>query len=204
MNPKIDAYLKRAKAWREEMVELRRIVLGFELTEELKWGKPCYSFDGRNVVLIVPFKNYCTLMFGKGALLKDAHGILVKPGEHTQATRQIRLTSVRQIHDMEPILKAYIQEALDAEKAGLDVNFKAITEIVYVEELQRRLDESPRLKAAFEALTPGRRRGYNLYFSEAKQSKTRAARIEKCEQQILDGKGLHDEYVHSQKKVSKR
>lgn len=199
MNPKIDAYLSRAKKWREEMGKLRSVLLDFPLDEELKWGKPCYAFQESNIVIIQPFKDYCALMFCKGALLKDAKGILVKPGENTQAGRQIRFANVRDIVRMEPVLKAYIQEAIAAEKAGLKVEFKAITELVYPEEFQKELDENPALKAAFEALTPGRQRAYNMYFSAPKQSKTRVARIEKCAPQILNGKGLNDDYLSTRK-----
>src|ERR1700719_1155914 len=158
MNPKVDGYLRSAKKWREEMATLRRYILDCQLTEELKWGKPCYTFQKSNIVLIVGFKEYCALIFCKGALLKDADGILIKPGENTQAGRQIRFTKVREIVEMEPILKAYIYEAIEVEKAGLEVNFKAITELIHPEEFQKKLDENPGLKAAFEALTPGRQR----------------------------------------------
>src|ERR1700724_342121 len=192
MNPKVDVYLSKAKKWQEELEKLRMIILDCQLTEELRWGKPCYTFQKSNIVLIIGFKEYCALLFCKGALLNDADGILIKPGENTQAGRQIRFTNVREIVEMEPILKAYIHEAIEAEKAGLEVNFKAITELIYPEEFQKKLAENAGLKAAFEALTPGRRRAYNLYFSAPKQSKTRESRIEKCMQQILDGKGLND------------
>jgi uncharacterized protein YdeI (YjbR/CyaY-like superfamily) len=192
MNPKVDAYLSKAKKWQQEMTKLRMIILDCQLTEELKWGKPCYIYQKSNIVLIVGFKEYCALIFCKGALLKDASSILIKPGENTQAGRQIRFTNVREIVEMEPILRAYICEAIEAQKAGLEVNFKAITELIYPDELQKKLEENPRLKAAFEALTPGRQRAYNLYFSAPKQSKTRESRIEKCRQRILNGKGLND------------
>jgi uncharacterized protein YdeI (YjbR/CyaY-like superfamily) len=192
MNPKVDAYLSKAKKWQKEMTKLRMIILDCQLTEELKWGKPCYIFQKSNIVLIVGFKEYCALIFCKGALLNDANGILIKPGENTQAGRQIRFTNVREIVEMEPILKAYIHEAIEAEKAGLEVNFKAITELTYPEEFQKKLAKNAGLKAAFEALTPGRRRAYNLYFSAPKQSKTRESRVEKCRQRILNGKGLND------------
>ena len=195
MNPKVDEYLSKAKKWQQEMEKLRTIILDCQLTEESKWGKPCYTFQKSNIVLIVGFKEYCSLIFCKGALLNDANGILIKPGENTQAGRQIRFTNVREIAEMEPILKAYIYEAIEGEKAGLKVNFKAITELIYPEEFQKKLTENPALKAAFEALTPGRQRAYNLYFSAPKQSKTRVSRVEKCMQRILDGKGLDDEYI---------
>src|SRR6266403_4402612 len=191
MNPKVDGFLAKAKKWQEEMKKLRTISLACGLTEELKWGKPCYTFQQSNIVIIQGFKEYCALLFCKGALLNDPNGILIKPGENTQAARQIRFTNVREIVEMEPILKAYIYEAIEVEKAGLKVDYKKTSEFVIPEEFQNRLDESPALKTAFAALTPGRQRGYILYFSAAKQSKTREARVEKCVQQILDGKGLN-------------
>lgn len=199
MNPKVDAYLSRAKKWREEMGKLRSVLIDFPLDEELKWGKPCYAFQESNIVIIQPFKEYCALMFCKGALLKDAKGILVKPGENTQAGRQLRFANLREIVRMEPTLKAYVQEAIAAEKAGLKVEFKAITELVYPEEFQKKLDKNPALKAAFEALTPGRQRAYNMYFSAPKQSKTRVSRIEKWTRPILNGKGLNDDYLSTRK-----
>jgi uncharacterized protein YdeI (YjbR/CyaY-like superfamily) len=192
MNPKVDVYLSKAKKWQEEMEKLRMIILDCQLTEELKWGKPCYTFQKSNIVLIVGFKEYCALIFCKGALLNDTNGILIKPGENTQAGRQIRFTNVREIVEMEPILKAYIYEAIEVEKAGVKVNFKVQTELIYPEEFQKKLDKNPALKAAFEALTPGRQRAYNLYFSAPKQSKTRESRVAKCLRQILNGKGLND------------
>jgi uncharacterized protein YdeI (YjbR/CyaY-like superfamily) len=191
MNPKVDKYLSKAKKWQEEFKKLRMISLGCGLTEELKWGKPCYTFQKSNIVLIHGFKEYCALLFFKGALLKDAKGILIQQTENVQAARQIRFTNVREIVEMEPILKAYIHEAMEAEKAGLEVNFKKNPEPI-PEELQNKLDEMPALKTAFDALTPGRQRGYILYFSQPKQSKTRESRVEKCMQQILNGKGLND------------
>jgi uncharacterized protein YdeI (YjbR/CyaY-like superfamily) len=193
MNPKVDVYLSKAKKWQEELEKLRMIILDCGLTEELKWGKPCYTFQKSNIVLIHVFKEYCALLFFKGALLNDANGILIKPGENTQAGRQIRFTNVREIVEMEPILKAYIYEAIEVEKAGLKVNFKKNTELIIPEEFQNKLDEIPALKTAFDALTPGRQRAYNLYFSAPKQSKTRESRVEKCMQQILNGKGLNDQ-----------
>ena len=192
MNPKVDVYLSDVKKWRKEMEQLRTILLGCQLTEELKWGKPCYAFQTSNIVIILPLKAYCALLFCKGALIKDAHGILVKAGENTQAARQIRLTNLRETGEMEAILKAYIHEAIEAEKAGLKVTYKKITEFKVPEELQKKLDEIPALKTAFKALTPGRQRGYFLYFSAPKQSKTRESRIEKCIPQILKGRGLND------------
>ena len=192
MNPKVDEFISKAKKWQEELKELRRIILDCQLTEELKWGQPCYTFQKKNIVIISGFKEYCALSFFKGALLKDANGILNKPGENTQAARLIRFTNVREIVEMEPILKAYLNEAIEVEKAGLKVDFKKTTDFIIPEEFQKKLDEIPALKTAFDALTPGRQRAYILYFSAAKQSKTRASRVEKYMQQILDGKGLHD------------
>jgi uncharacterized protein YdeI (YjbR/CyaY-like superfamily) len=192
MNPKVDGYLSKAKKWQEEMEKLRLIILDCQLTEELKWGKPCYTFQQTNIVLIVGFKEYCALIFCKGALLNDAHGLLIKPGENTQAGRQIRFTNVREIVEMKSILKGYIFEAIEAEKAGLQVNYKKHTELIFPEEFQNKLDEIPALKTAFKALTPGRQRAYHLYFSAAKQSKTRESRVEKCMPRILQGKGLDD------------
>ena len=193
MNPKVDVYLSNAKKWQQELVKLRMIILDCQLTEELKWGKPCYMFQKTNIVIILPLKEYCALLFCKGALLNDANGILIKPGENTQAARQIRFTNVREIVEMETILKAYIHRAIELEKAGLQVNYKKTTEFVIPEEFQNQLDKIPALKTAFDGLTPGRQRGYILYFSAPKQSKTRASRVEKCMPQILNGKGLDDE-----------
>jgi uncharacterized protein YdeI (YjbR/CyaY-like superfamily) len=192
MNPKVDFFFSKAKKWQEEFGKLRTIILDCGLTEELKWGKPCYTFQNSNIVLIHGFKDYCALLFFKGALLKDANGILIQQTENVQAARQIRLTNVPEIVKMEPILKAYIKEAIQVEKAGLKVNFKKISEFVIPEEFQKKLDQIPALKTAFGALTPGRQRGYILYFSAPKQSKTRESRVEKCKQQILNGKGLND------------
>ena len=191
MNPKVDEHLSKAKKWREESQELRRIILDCQLTEELKWGQPCYTFQNKNIVLIGKFKEYCSLLLFKGALLKDAHGILKKPGEHTQAGRLIRLTSVREIVEMEAILKAYIHEAIEVEKSGLKVKLKKHSEYKIPEELQNKLDEIPALKTAFQALTPGRQKAYIFYFSAPKLSKTRVSRGEKFVQPILDGKGLN-------------
>ena len=191
-NPKVDAFLKRAKQWREEFEKLRMIVLERGLTEEMKWDHPCYTFEKSNVVLIHGFKEYCALLFFKGALLKDAKGILVQQTENVQAARQIRFTNVREIVKMKPVLKAYIREAIEVEKAGLEVSYKKTSEFKTPEEFQNKLDEVPALKTAFHALTPGRQRGYLLYFSAPKQSKTRESRVEKCMQQILKGKGLDD------------
>jgi uncharacterized protein YdeI (YjbR/CyaY-like superfamily) len=191
MNPKVDAFLKNAEKWREETEKLRTISLRCGLTEELKWGKPCYTFQEGNVVIIQGFKEYFAVLFCKGALLKDAKGLLVRPGENTQAARQMRFTNVREIAENESILKAYIQEAIEAEKNGLEVKFKKNPEPI-PEELQSKLDENRALKTAFFALTPGRQRAYILFFSRAKQSRTRESRIEKYRRQILHGKGLND------------
>ena len=192
MNPKVDGYLKRSKYWQDELATLRKIILACELSEELKWGCPCYTFQKKNIVLIHGFKEYCAVLFFKGALLKDANGILIQQTENVQAARQIRFTSAQEIVETETILKTYIYEAIEVEKAGLKVNLKKNTELIFPEEFQSKLDETPALKTAFDALTPGRQRAYNLHFSAPKQSKTREARVEKCMQQILDGKGLND------------
>ena len=192
MNPKVDEFLRKARKWRREYEKLRNICLNCGLTEELKWGKPCYMYQESNIVLIHGFKEYCALLFFKGALLKDANGILIQQTENVQVARQIRFANVREIVEGEPVLKAYIKEAIAVEKAGLEVSYKKTSEFLTPEEFQNRLDQSPALKTAFHALTPGRQRGYLLYFSGAKQSKTREARIEKCVQQILNGKGLND------------
>ena len=192
MNPKVDFFFSKAKKWQEEFQRLRMIILDCQLTEELKWGCPCYTFQQRNIVLIHGFKEYCALLFFKGALLKDAKAVLIQQTANVQAARQIRFTNAREITKMEPILKAYIKEAIEVEKAGLKVNYKKTTEFKIPDEFQNKLDEIPALKTAFDALTPGRQRGYLFYFSQPKQSKTRASRVEKCMQQILNGKGLND------------
>ena len=191
-NPRVDGFLRKATKWRDEFERLRMVCLDCELTEELKWGKPCYTYQKNNIVLIHGFKEYCALLFFKGALLKNPQGILVQQTENVQAARQIRFTNVREVVEMERILKAYIKEAIEVAKAGLEVDYKKTSEFVIPEEFQSRLDESPALKTAFDALTPGRQRGYILYFSAGKQSKTREARVEKYVQQILNGKGLND------------
>jgi len=192
MNPKVDFYFNKAKKWHEEIKKLRMIVLDCQLTEELKWGVPCYTFEKRNIVLIHGFKEYCALLFVKGALLNDAKGILIQQTKNVQAARQVRFTNVRQIVKMKPILKAYIHEAIEVEKAGLKVSFKKTSDFIIPEEVQNKLDEIPALKTAFKALTPGRQRAYIFYFSAPKQSKTRESRVEKCMPQILNGKGLND------------
>ena len=192
MNPKVDEYLSKVQKWQDEFYKLRTIVLDCGLTEELKWGNPCYTFQKSNIVLMHGFKEYCALLFFKGALLKDTNGILIRQTENVQAARQIRFTSVREIVKLEPILKTYIYEAIEVEKAGLKVKFKKTSEFTIPEEFQKKLDENHDLKAAFAALTPGRQRAYLFYFSQPKQSKTRFSRIEKYIQKILNGKGLND------------
>jgi uncharacterized protein YdeI (YjbR/CyaY-like superfamily) len=192
MNPKVDFYFKKAKQWREEVELLRTIVLDCDLAEELKWGCPCYTFQGANIVLIHVFKEYCALLFFKGALMKDAKGILIQQTENVQSARQIRFTSVPEITKMKATVKAYIYEAVEVEESGLKVEMKTTKEYDVPEEFQMKLEKSAALKEAFEALTPGRQRAYLFYFSAAKQSKTREARVEKYMQQILDGKGLDD------------
>jgi uncharacterized protein YdeI (YjbR/CyaY-like superfamily) len=192
MNPKVDFYFNKAKKWQEEIRLLRTIVLDCGLTEELKWGVPCYTLKKTNVVLIHSFKDYCALLFFKGALLKDPKGILIQQTEHVQAARQLRFTDLKQIQKMERTIKAYIYEAIEVEKAGLKVPLKKTKEYAIPEEFKKKLDKSATLKTAFKALTPGRQRAYLLYFSAAKQSKTREARVEKYIPQILKGKGLDD------------
>jgi len=192
MNPKVDEFLSKAKKWQEEYSVLRNIVCDCELTEDFKWMHPCYTLENKNIVLIHGFKEYCALLFHKGALLKDTHGILIQQTENVQAARQIRFTNVQEIVAMETIIKDYINEAIEVEKAGLEVPMKEHKEYIIPEELQNTFNEIPALKTAFEALTPGRQRAYILYFSQPKQSKTRVSRIEKYTQQILDGKGLND------------
>ncbi|NRD79981.1 YdeI/OmpD-associated family protein [Bacillus sp. BRMEA1] len=192
INPKVDEFLSKAKKWKVEYEKLRNIILDCELTEEFKWMHPCYTFENKNIVLIHGFKEYCALLFHKGSLLKDTHRILIQQTENVQAARQIRFTNVQEILEMETILKAYINEAIEVEKAGLEVEFKKHTEYIIPEEFQNKLDEIPALKTAFEALTPGRQRAYLLYFAGPKQSKTRVSRVEKYIQKILDGKGLND------------
>jgi uncharacterized protein YdeI (YjbR/CyaY-like superfamily) len=191
-NPKVDAFLDRENRWPAEMAELRRIVLSCGLDEDLKWGQPCYSMDGKNIVLIHGFKDYCACLFFKGALLKDPEGILVVQTENVQSGRQVRFTGVRGIVERQAVLKAYIEEAMEVEKAGLKVAFKKTTEFVVPEEFQAMLDGSPALRKAFESLTPGRQRAYLLHFASAKQARTRDARIEKHLPRILVGKGLDD------------
>jgi uncharacterized protein YdeI (YjbR/CyaY-like superfamily) len=185
-------FLRKTKKWRDEFEKLRKVCLDCGLTEEVKWGKPCYTYQDSNIVLMHGFKDYCALLFMKGALLKDPNSILIQQTENVQAARQIRFTNVREIVEMERVLKAYVKEAIEMEKAGLEVNYKKTSEFITPEEFQNRLNESLALKRAFNALTPGRHRGYVLYFSGAKQSKTRESRIEKCVPRILNGEGLND------------
>lgn len=192
-NPAVDEFISKAKKWREEFEKLRTIVLSHPLTEELKWGVPCYTFENKNVVLIHGFKDYCAILFVKGSLLKDTNGMLIQQTENVQAGRQIRFTGIAEIDELTATISAYIDEAIAVEKAGLQVDFKKNTEYAIPEEFQKKLDETPALKAAFEALTPGRQRAYLLHFSEPKQSKTREARVEKAMPKILDGLGLNDE-----------
>jgi uncharacterized protein YdeI (YjbR/CyaY-like superfamily) len=192
MNPKVDFYFSKAKKWQKEIEQLRMIILDCGLTEELKWGCPCYAFQESNIVLIHVFKEYCALLFFKGALLNDADGILVQQTENVQAARQVRFTNVQEIIKMKKILKAYIYEAIEVEKAGLKVKLKETADFKIPGEFQNKLDKSPALKKAFDALTPGRQRAYIFYFSQPKQSKTKESRVEKYMQQILNGKGLND------------
>jgi uncharacterized protein YdeI (YjbR/CyaY-like superfamily) len=192
MNPKVDFFFNKAGKWQKEVEQLRSIVLDCSLTEELKWGCPCYAFQDSNIVLIHTFKEYCALLFFKGALLRDTKGILIQQTKNVQAARQIRFTNVQEIVEMKAVLKAYIYEAIEVEKAGLKVKLKKTREFEMPEEFQRKLYESPALKTAFRALTPGRQRAYLLYFSSPKQSKTREERVAKYTRQILKGKGLND------------
>lgn len=192
-NTKIDPFFSKAKKWKEEFEKLREIVLDCELTEDFKWMHPCYTYQGKNIVLLHGFKDYCALLFHKGALLKDPHGILIQQTENVQAARQIRFTNAQQIDEMQLIVKTYIDEAIGVEKAGLQVEYKKSTEYAVPEELHNKFVEIPDLKTAFESLTPGRQKAYLIYFAGAKQSKTREARIEKYLPQILDGKGIDDE-----------
>ncbi len=192
MNQKVDWYFDKAEKWQEELVQLRTIVLDCGLTEELKWGCPCYTFQKNNIVLIHVFKEYCALLFMKGALLNDTDGMLIQQTENVQAARQIRFTNIHEIVERAAILKTYIFEAIEVEKAGLKVELKKPSEFKMVEEFQLKLNENAALKTAFEALTPGRQRAYLLHFSAPKQAKTRVARVEHCMLHILDGKGLND------------
>ncbi len=194
MNTKVDAFLSKAKRWQEELEKLRMIILDCGLSEELKWAVPCYTFQNKNIVAIGELKKCCVLSFFKGVMLEDAHGLLIKPGEHTQTVRLIRFTQVRDIVKMATILKAYIYEAIEVEKAGLNLDSKARTKPTIPEEFQKELEKAPSLKKAFEALTPGRQRAYILYFSAPKQSRTRESRVTKCIEKILRGEGINDDY----------
>ena len=192
MNPKVDFFFNKASKWQEEYAKLRDICLDCGLTEELKWGCPCYAFEDKNVVLIHGFKEYCALLFFKGALLNDPEAILIQQTENVQSARQIRFTNAREIAKLQRILKSYIYEAIEVEKAGLKVKLKKTADFEIPEEFQTKLKKMPALKKAFAELTPGRQRAYIFYFSQAKQSKTREARVEKYVKQILSGKGLED------------
>ena len=192
MNPKVDWYFEKERPWQNEFLELRDIVLACGLTEELKWGNPCYTLNKKNIVLIHGFKEYCALLFMKGAILKDEQGLLIQQTENVQAARQIRFTSLEEIARLRPTIKAYIENAIEVEKKGLKVELKKASEQHIPQEFQLVLEDNPTLKSAFYGLTDGRQRRYLLYFSEAKQEKTRLARIEKYFQKILDGKGFDD------------
>ena len=192
MNPKVDWFFDKATQWQEEYEKLRMICLDCGLTEELKWGQPCYTFEDKNIVLIHGFKEYCALLLFKGALLNDPNGILIQQTDNVQSPRQIRFTSAKEIVQLEPVLKAYIHNAIDVEKAGLKVELKKTTDFAVPEEFKTKLDSSPVLRAAFEALTPGRQRNYLFHFSKAKLSKTREERVQKAIPLILSGKGLDD------------
>ncbi|HHV73922.1 MAG TPA: hypothetical protein GXX41_04580 [Thermoanaerobacterium sp.] len=191
-NPKVDEYLEKVLKWKDELEKLRAIMLEFQLDEDLKWGKPCYSYNKSNIAILIGFKEYCAISFFKGSLLNDEKGILIKPGENSQASRQIRFKSIEEIAEKEDILKEYITKAIEIEKSGMKVDFKKNDTIEIPYEFQIKLDEDPDLKSAFFALTPGRQRAYIMYFSQPKQSKTREARIEKYIEKILSGKGLND------------
>lgn len=191
MNPKVDFYFSKGK-WQKEITKLRAIILDCELNEELKWSCPCYTYQKSNIVLIHVFKEYCALLFFKGALLKDTKGILIQQTKNVQAARQIRFTNIQEITKMERTLKAYVYEAIEVERAGLKVKLKKTSDFKIPEEFQKKLDKSKSLKSAFESLTPGRQRAYLFYFAQAKQSKTREARVEKYVKQIMKGKGLDD------------
>jgi uncharacterized protein YdeI (YjbR/CyaY-like superfamily) len=191
-NPKVDAYVARAKRWQEELAALRSILLEGGLTEELKWGKPCYTVEGANVVLIMPLKETCALLFTKGALLEDPKSLLIQPGENSQSARQMRFTSVAEITKLKTTLKSYIKRAVEAEKSGLKIEFNKSSDLVYPKEFQDELDRNSALREAFHALTPGRQRQYHILFTGAKQSATRQSRVEKAIPLILDGMGLND------------
>lgn len=192
MNPKVDTLLSSTINWKPEMEKLRTVILQCALVEDIKWGQPCYTFNNSNVVLIHGFKEYCAVLFFKGALLKDTENVLIQQSENVQAARQMRFTSLDQILAIEKTLKTYVYEAIEVEKAGLKVELKKHTDLVFPAEFQNKLDQNIQLKTAFGALTPGRQRAYNLFFSQPKQAKTREARVEKSIPQILEGKGLND------------
>ncbi len=192
-NPNVDAFIANAKHWQQEFKKLRAILLDSPLTEEFKWSQPCYTYQGKNVVVIGGLKESCALAFFKGVLLKDVHGVLTRPGQHSQSTRWFKFASVREIAEMKSVLKAYIREAVEIEKSGLKVKLKKTSDLEFPEEFQLMLDEFPELKRAFDALTPGRQRAYIYHFSAPKQSKTRAARVQKFMPHILEGKGLLDQ-----------
>lgn len=192
MNPKVDAFINKEKKWSQEFKKLREIILDCDLMEDFKWGVPCYTFEEKNIVLIHGFKYYCAILFPKGVLLNDPEQILVIQTKNVQAARQVRFTSLQQIEQLESTIKAYVNEAIEVEKAGLKVEYKKTEEFNMPKEFQETLNEMPDLKTAFEALTPGRQRAYLLYFSAPKQSKTKVARIEKSIQRIFEGKGLND------------
>jgi uncharacterized protein YdeI (YjbR/CyaY-like superfamily) len=192
MNPKVDWFFDKAQKWQKEFEKLRTIILDCGLIEELKWGQPCYTFQNTNIVLMHGFKEYCALLFFKGALLNDPNGILIQQTENVQVARQIRFINVREIVKMERILKAYIYEAIEVERAGLKIKLKKTSDFKIPEEFQNKLDKMPALRKAFDALTPGRQRGYIFYFSQPKLSKTRESRVKKYVKQILNGKGLDD------------
>ncbi|MDH5033155.1 YdeI/OmpD-associated family protein [Chryseobacterium cucumeris] len=192
MNPKVNFFFENAGQWQEEFEKLRAIALSTELVEDLKWGCPCYTYEGKNIFLIHGFKEYCALLFFKGALMKDPDHILIQQSKNVQAARQIRFTEVAQINDLEEVLRSYMFEAVKIEESGAKVEMKKTKEFEMAEEFQEKLDQDPALQEAFKALTPGRQRAYLLHFSSAKQSKTREARIEKCIPQIMDGIGLND------------
>ncbi|THV58496.1 YdeI/OmpD-associated family protein [Chryseobacterium candidae] len=192
MNPKVNFFFENAGQWQEEFEKLRTIALSTELTEDLKWGCPCYTYEGKNIFLIHGFKEYCALLFFKGALMKDPDNILIQQSKNVQAARQIRFTELAQINDLEEVLRSYMFEAVEIEESGAKVEMKKTKEFEIAEEFQEKLDQNPALQEAFQALTPGRQRAYLLHFSSAKQSKTREARIEKCIPQIMEGIGLNN------------
>ena len=191
-NPKVDAFIKRETKWQAEFKKLREIILDCDLTEELKWGKPCYTDNGKNIVIIQGFKEHCAILFPKGVLMEDPNQILIIQTEHVQVARQVRFTNLQGIEEIESILKTYIKNAIEIERSGVKIELKKTSDFEMPEEFRFYLEEMPDLKIAFEALTPGRQRGYLFYFSQAKQSKTRTARVEKYIQKIFDGKGLND------------